>query len=102
MTSSCFDEDAVDQSIAKIDEAAPACDPTAGDFLVGFISEEEYARRRGVTIRTCQRARQLRKAPPYVQFGRRIFYRVDAVRAWLMKNERLEDRTPPGLRMRRA
>jgi hypothetical protein len=71
------------------------------DFLEGFISEPEYARRRGVTLRTCQRDRQLRKAPPYIQFGRRIFYRVDAVRAWLVKNERLEDRSPTPARIRR-
>ena len=58
------------------------------DFLTGFISEDEYAARRGVTLRTCQRDRQLRKAPPYVQLGRRIFYRQDAVREWLLRNER--------------
>ena len=74
----------MEQPIPNTEDAAA----TPGEFLDGFISEEEYARQRGVTVRTCQRARQLRKAPPYVQFGRRIFYRVDAVREWLIKNER--------------
>ena len=64
------------------------------DFLEGFISEPEYARRRGVTLRTCQRDRQLRKAPPYIKLGRQVFYRIDAVRGWLMKNERIADQTP--------
>ena len=64
------------------------------NFLEGFISEPEYARRRGVTLRTCQRDRQLRKAPPYTKLGRQIFYRVDAVREWLTKNERVADQTP--------
>lgn len=70
------------------------------DFLEGFITEEEYARRRGVSLRTCQRDRQLRQAPPYVQFGRRIYYRVEAVRDWLIKHERDVDRTPEALRRR--
>jgi hypothetical protein len=64
------------------------------DFLEGYVSEEDYARRRRVSLRTCQRDRQLRQAPPYVQFGRRIYYRVEAVRDWLVKNEREVDRTP--------
>jgi hypothetical protein len=68
--------------------------PAAPDFLAGYVSEGEYAHRRGVSLRTCQRDRQLRQAPPYVHFGRRVFYRVEAVRDWLVKNEREADRTP--------
>ena len=64
------------------------------NFFEGYISEEEYARRRGVSLRTCQRDRQLRQAPPHVRFGRRIYYRVEAIREWLVKNERAVDRTP--------
>lgn len=70
------------------------------DFLQGFISEQDYARRRGVTLRTCQRDRQLRKAPPYIKLGRKIFYRVDAMRDWLVKNERIADQTPDASRAR--
>lgn len=72
--------------------AAVEPDPTvdAPDFLNGFIDEDEYARIRGVTRRTCQRDRQLRRAPPHIQLGRRVLYRVDAVREWLVKNERAE------------
>ena len=80
------------------DDTEVASESASTDFLEGFISEPEYARQRGVTLRTCQRDRQLRKAPPYIQFGRRIFYRVDAVRAWLVKNERLEVSSPPRMR----
>jgi len=79
----------MDQVVASDDTG----NPSSTDFLEGFISEREYARQRGVTLRTCQRDRQLRKAPPYIQFGRRIFYRTQAVRAWLVNNERQEDRT---------
>jgi hypothetical protein len=70
------------------------------DFLEGCINELEYALRRGVTVRTCQRDRQLRKAPPHIKLGRAIFYRVEAVREWLVKNERIADQTPAALRSR--
>lgn len=80
----------MDQSIANTDEGSATRTAASSDFLNGFIPEKEYARHCGVTVRTCQRARQLRKAPPYVQFGRRIFYRVDAVREWLIKGERAD------------
>ena len=78
----------------------PTSDDTEGlsesastDFLEGFIGEPEYARRRGVTLRTCQRDRQLRKAPPHIKLGRKIFYRVHTLRDWLLKNERLAVQT---------
>jgi len=76
--------------------------PAGPDFLDGFVTEEEYARRRGVSLRTCQRDRQLRQSPPYVQFGRRIYYRVEAVREWLVRNEREADRTPAAPRAGRG
>lgn len=64
-------------------------DPTG--ILAGFLPEPDYARARGVSIRTCQRDRRLRQAPPHVFFGRQVFYRIDAVRDWLLKNERTVD-----------
>ncbi len=80
-------------------DGAPANEP---DFLAGYISEDEYARRRGVSLRTCQRDRQLGQSPPYVRFGRRIYYRIESVRDWLLKNEREVDRTPATPRARRG
>lgn len=47
--------------------AASVAPPT--DFLDGFISEEEYAARRGVSLRTCQRDRQLRQSPELRQLA---------------------------------
>jgi hypothetical protein len=72
--------------------AQPA--PATPDFLEGFIAEEDYAARRGVSVRTCQRDRQLRKSPPFVVIGRRVFYRVKAVRDWLLAREQSADRRP--------
>ncbi|RMH41655.1 MAG: hypothetical protein D6688_11250 [Alphaproteobacteria bacterium] len=58
------------------------------------MSEEEYAARRGVSLRTCQRDRQLRQSPPYVVIGRRVYYRIEAVREWLLAREQAADRKP--------
>ncbi|NJM31506.1 MAG: hypothetical protein HC855_16740 [Rhizobiales bacterium] len=85
----------MDQSISP--DGATAGEP---DFLTGYVSEEEYARRRGVSMRTCQRDRQLRQAPPHVKFGRAVFYSVESVRRWLKQNEREADRTPAAPRTR--
>ncbi len=71
------------------------------DFLEGFISEEAYAARRGVSLRTCQRDRQLRQAPPFVVFGRQVLYRTEAVRDWLIAREKPADRNPSAPRVRR-
>ncbi len=49
------------------------------NLFEGLISEREFARQRGVSLRTVQRDRQLRQGPPYIIFGRRIFYRIAAV-----------------------
>lgn len=56
--------------------------------FVGYISEEEYARQRVVSVRTCQRDRAMRQAPPHVIIGRTVYYRVEAVRSWLEAQER--------------
>jgi hypothetical protein len=66
--------------------------PSKPDFLDDFVSETDYAARRGINLLTCQRDRQLRQAPPYLRFGRRVYYRIEAVREWLVKNERATDR----------
>jgi hypothetical protein len=73
---------------------------SADHFLAGFINEDDYARRRGVTVRTCQRDRQLRRSPPYVQLGRRILYRELAIRDWLVRRERFIE--PPVSTVRRV
>jgi hypothetical protein len=60
----------------------------APSLLEGYISEQEYARQRGVSLRTCQRERALRKAAPHVVLGKNVYYRIIAVREWLVRQER--------------
>jgi hypothetical protein len=70
-------------------------------LLQGYISEQEYARQRGVSVRTCQRDRALRKSPPYSALGKQILYRVSAVREWLVRNERSSETQPRSYRKSR-
>jgi hypothetical protein len=56
-------------------------------ILDGFITEQEFADQRGVSLRTCQRDRARRNAPPHVVLGRQVFYRVEATRSWLEGKE---------------
>jgi predicted DNA-binding transcriptional regulator YafY len=56
-------------------------------ILDGFLTEREFARQRGVSLRTCQRDRARRCGPPYVVIGRQVYYRIASTRAWLEKRE---------------
>ena len=66
--------------------------PSVRGVFDGFITEAEYARQRGVSLRTCQRDRALRTAPPHVVIGRTVYYRIESVRQWLAAQERQPDR----------
>jgi hypothetical protein len=86
---------------SELDLSVPS-KPDYPQLLAGYIPEKEYARQRGVTLRTCQRDRALRQAPPYVAMGRQVYYNVESVRSWLLKHERIEDRTPRSFSRHRA
>src|SRR5262249_553516 len=58
------------------------------ELMSALVSETEYGRQLGKSARTCQRDRQRGVAPAHVQVGRRVFYRVEAVRDWLVQRER--------------
>jgi hypothetical protein len=75
-----------EQTITMSETGAPA-------IFDGYIDEHEYCRQRGVSLRTAQRDRQLRQAPPYITVGKRVMYRIEAVRDWLLNQERNIDRT---------
>lgn len=72
----------------------------ASGILDGYIAEAEYAKQRGVSVRTCQRDRQLRQSPPYMVIGNQVYYRIEAIRAWLRARER--DPSTLGVRRRAA
>jgi hypothetical protein len=69
---------------ARVDDQPPS----GPSFLEGYVTEFEYARQRGVSLRTCQRDRALRKSPPHCIIGKQVFYRITAIREWLLQQER--------------
>ena len=60
--------------------------------LENLLTEAAYAAKRGVSVRTVQRERALRKSPPFIKLGKSIFYRPEAVDAWIIAQEQ----TPTG------
>ena len=79
-----------------------AAETVAPDIFDGYIDEREYCRQRGVSLRTAQRDRQLRQSPPYITVGKRVLYRIEAVRDWLIARERTSDRRPSAPRARKV
>ena len=68
-------------------ENAATIDAGVQNYLQGYISEGAYAHIRRTSVRTCQRDRQLRKSPPFVRLGRRVFYRIESVQDWMIAKE---------------
>lgn len=52
-----------------------------------FLEPDELAKELGRTRRTIDRWHARRIGPPRIQIGRKILYRRDAVRDWLLQNE---------------
>lgn len=52
-----------------------------------LIAEEEYAKMRGVSIRTIQRERAMRTGAPFIKLGKKIYYRPAAIEQWLIAQE---------------
>jgi hypothetical protein len=57
-----------------------------------LITEADYAKARGLTLRTIQRERAQRLGPPFIRLGRNIFYRPAAIEAWLLAQEQEQPR----------
>jgi len=57
-----------------------------------LLTEAEYAKQRGVSLRTAQRERAQRVGPPFIRLGRKIYYRPAAIEAWLLDREQAQPR----------
>lgn len=57
--------------------------------LRDLLTESEYASLRGVSVRTIQRERALRLGPPFIKLGKSVFYRPEAVDAWIIAQEQI-------------
>lgn len=73
---------------AKSSNVASVPSPNhSGVVAAEYLSSEDLACDLGVTLRTLIRWRDKRTGPPTTPIGRRVFYRRDSVRAWLLENE---------------
>ena len=64
------------------DETAP------GKLLDGWLTRRQVAEEVGVSVDTLERWENRRCGPPCVRLGRKVIYRADAFREWLVSRER--------------
>lgn len=57
-----------------------------------LLTETEFAKQRGVSVRTVQRERAQRVGPPFIRLGRKIYYRPAAIEVWLLDQEQAQPR----------
>jgi predicted DNA-binding transcriptional regulator AlpA len=65
-------------------------------ILAGYLTPKNLAQALGVSERTVARWHRFREGPPRVEIGRKIFYRLESVNAWIASCER------PGARADRS
>jgi hypothetical protein len=60
----------------------------AGPLLGGWLTRAQVATEIGVSVDTLQRWETRRIGPPCVRIGRKVLYRAEAFRDWLISRER--------------
>ncbi len=60
----------------------------AGPLLGGWLTRAQVATEIGVSVDTLQRWETRRIGPPCVRIGRKVLYRAEAFREWLISRER--------------
>jgi hypothetical protein len=55
--------------------------------VLGYLSEEQYASFRGVSLRSIRNERARRAGPPFIRVGRKVYYPVAAVRNWMASRQ---------------
>ncbi len=72
-----------------MDEPNDQTNPTATPALLdGWLTRARVAEDIGVSVDTLQRWETARTGPPCVRIGRKVLYRADAFREWLISRER--------------
>ena len=71
-------------SLKETDEAVPESDT---GLLVGWLDRADLARELTLSVDTLQRWETRRMGPPCVRVGRKVLYRMEAVRDWLREQE---------------
>jgi len=69
-------------------------------ILAGYLIPKDLARALGVSERTIARWHHFREGPPRVEIGRKVYYRLESVSAWIASCERPEPRAGHARRAR--
>jgi predicted DNA-binding transcriptional regulator AlpA len=69
-------------------------------IMAGYVTPKRLAKALGVTERTIARWYHFREGPPRVKVGRKVFYRLESVNAWLESCEHPQARANRGERSR--
>ena len=70
--------------LSAVGEAVPEVDT---GLLVGWLNRADLARELTLSVDTLQRWETRRMGPPCVRVGRKVLYRMEAVRDWLREQE---------------
>jgi hypothetical protein len=62
--------------------------PAGSRVLEGWLTRERVASEIGVTVDTLARWETRRIGPPCIRIGRKVLYRAEAIREWLVARER--------------
>ena len=57
-------------------------------FLSDYVGEIELAKRLGIGLRTLRQWRQEGVSPPITRLGRKLYFNIESVEAWLKSRER--------------
>lgn len=70
--------------LKAVEDAVPDVDT---GLLVGWLNRTDLARELTLSVDTLQRWETRRMGPPCVRVGRKVLYRMEAVRDWLREQE---------------
>jgi len=68
-------------------DADPAAPEVESGLLTGWLNRTDLARELTLSVDTLQRWETRRMGPPCVRVGRKVLYRMEAVRDWLREQE---------------
>jgi len=70
--------------LTAVDDVVPDVDT---GLLTGWLNRTDFARELTLSVDTLQRWETRRMGPPCVRVGRKVIYRMEAVRDWLREQE---------------
>ncbi|OJF91632.1 helix-turn-helix transcriptional regulator [Pararhizobium antarcticum] len=84
--------------LSACEDATPEVDT---GLLTGWLNRTDLARELTLSVDTLQRWETRRMGPPCVRVGRKVLYRMEAVRDWLREQEARKQGTSRAVAARR-